>query len=745
MNASPGIVRKQGDQARSLRKRAIGLMFVALAPAAMQSSPPAAEGTASRHTAPEIIVMSNRADLVSGGDVLVEILLPANVDPAKIRVDVDGRDVTSAFALRSNGRFMGVVTQLDEGDSVLTAVGHRGSSRITITNHPIGGPIFSGPQVQPWVCATEEAGLGSPQDAQCNALPKVEFLYRSTDPLATGLQPYDADNPPPDVASTTTDQGHEVPFIVRLESGSLNRGIYQIAILDDPARSFTPWEPQPGWNHKLYYTFGGGVAPHHRQGSPPSVLDGPEQPESALARGWAVATASLNTLGQNTNIVTSAETVMMVKERVTEQFGEIRFTVGAGRSGGSLQQQAIASTYPGLLDGIQPTNSYMDVYTSNTEIVDCSLLERVFNQPSDRIWPVEVQRAAVSGHLSAATCVAWVEGTGTDRTLNDPGLGCTMGNFDGGHVVNQEPEWVYDPQANPDGARCTLQDYQVAMFGRRASDGFANRPFDNVGVQYGLRALESGIITPGQFADLNERIGGYDIDLNWQAERSAADPYALEVAYRTGMVTHGGNLASVPIIDQRRSGNGEIHTDFRSWAMRARLLQANGHYGNHIIWTGPPPAQVDESESVDRAFLLIDEWLTAIEADTSADAVEAKVIKHRPAAAVDTCWIAGHRITDQAMCRTAFPYFASTRIAAGGPFADDILKCHLKPQKPSDYDVNFTDEQWSRLQQAFPTGVCDWTRPGASQHPPTPWLTFAGGPGGEPLGEAPRSSDVQGR
>ena len=42
-------------------------------------------------------------------------------------------------------------------------------TRITITNHPIGGPIFAGPQVQPWFCTTAENGLGPATDAQCNA------------------------------------------------------------------------------------------------------------------------------------------------------------------------------------------------------------------------------------------------------------------------------------------------------------------------------------------------------------------------------------------------------------------------------------------------------------------------------------------------------------------------------------------------------------------------------------------------
>lgn len=64
----------------------------------------------------QVKVLSSRADLVSGGDALVEIVLPSNTDPAKIRVDVAGRNLTSAFAVRSDGRFLGLVTGAGVGE-----------------------------------------------------------------------------------------------------------------------------------------------------------------------------------------------------------------------------------------------------------------------------------------------------------------------------------------------------------------------------------------------------------------------------------------------------------------------------------------------------------------------------------------------------------------------------------------------------------------------------------------------------
>ena len=51
----------------------------------------------------EISVVSNRADLISGGDALVSVDLIAN--PRAIRVELNGSDITDAFAIRPNGRY----------------------------------------------------------------------------------------------------------------------------------------------------------------------------------------------------------------------------------------------------------------------------------------------------------------------------------------------------------------------------------------------------------------------------------------------------------------------------------------------------------------------------------------------------------------------------------------------------------------------------------------------------------------
>ncbi len=137
---------------------------------------------------PELVDLSNRSDLVSGGDALVQVVLPNRVDPSTVRVSLDGKDVTSMFATRPNGAYEGVVTGLANGANDLMASMKKGPTvHLTITNHPSGGPVFAGPQVQPWICATV-AGFPAPTDAQCDGTPIVSFtLYERDDAYVPGV------------------------------------------------------------------------------------------------------------------------------------------------------------------------------------------------------------------------------------------------------------------------------------------------------------------------------------------------------------------------------------------------------------------------------------------------------------------------------------------------------------------------------------------------------------------------------
>jgi hypothetical protein len=724
---------------------------------------------------PEILVLSNRADLISGGDALIEIRWPAGASASSETVTLNGMPVTPGFAVRTNGRYMGLVTGMKDGANVVLARYSGGAAQITITNHPIGGPVFSGPQVQPWVCQTEGitggrggpggsggpgrgigpgggsgglAGRGGPggpgggrgggipapslgraQDAQCNAPTVFYYAYKTT---ANQFAAYDPAKPrPDDMATTTTDAGVTADYIVRIERGTMDRGIHEIAVLYDPSKPWTLWAKQPQWNGKLYIPFGAGCEFSHSQGNPASVLN-----DMALSRGFMVASSSNTQYGTHCNDVTSAETVMMLKEHITETYGEIRFTVSTGGSGGAHQQNLLSSDYPGLLQGIMPSQHFQDTWTPYREFADCGLLARYYAQQTAAGTPwTEAQKARTDGHATASICEGPVNTFMASRTLAYLGPQVSQGC--------EGNAWTWSP-ANPIGVRCTLQDYQEAIFGKRAPDatdpvGYAKRPLDNAGLQYGLVALKNGDITPQMFVDLNAAIGCYDINANWQPQRCQADPGSVKIAYSSGRITNGKQMAKVAMIDLRDNDDREEHYNFRTYVTRARLIKANGTAANQAIWRGTDGGGRNGA----LAFDTMNEWLTKVEADKSNATTEQKIVKDRPALAADTCF-EGTTPVDASKCDAVYHTFTDTRVAAGEPTASDIMKCQLKPLNRADYGtVSFTPEQWTKLQSAFPTGVCDYSKPGVDQVTPAPWQTFANGPGGQPLGSAPVSAAVR--
>ena len=683
----------------------------------------------------EIKILSNRADLISGGDALVEIILPekakATVD--QIRVDVDGQDVTSAFALRADGRFYGLVTSLANGENTLRVkVPHGPGARIVITNHPIGGPVISGPQVQPWICQTTTNGLPPAVDDQCNAPTVFRWVYRN---LSNQFVTYNPASPPPasSIALTTTDAGVTVPYIVRIERGTTNRGIHDIAVLADPNKTWAPWAPQdqPGWNHKLQIPFGSGCESGHFQGGPGGVTDA-----NALGQGFMVMSSSMTQYGTHCNDVTSAETVMMLKEHIIETYGPIRYTQATGGSGGAHQQNLHVSNYPGLLQGIIPSAHFQDTWTPYREFADCGLLARFYAQKVAAGTPwTEAQKANTDGHANASTCEGPIQTFMAGRTASY--INPTVG---GGCEGNP---WTWSP-TNLTGERCTTQDFQEAVFGNRAPDatdpiGYARRPLDSVGLQYGLVGLSNGFISPAMFVDLNANIGCYDINQNWQPQRCVADPDAVEIAHSSGRITHGKQMANVAMIDLRNNDDTEEHYNFRVYVTRNRLLSANGTAANQAIWRttngGSPNSTL--------AFNTMNQWLAAIEADQSNIPLVQKIINDRPPLAVDTCF-QGTTPVAPSLCDAVYRTFTDTRVAAGEPQTSDIMKCQLKPLNRADYNVVFTDAQWASLQTTFSSGVCDYSKPGVGQVAPEPWQTFADGPGGHPLPEAPTSKPGDG-
>ena len=138
------------------------------------ASLPAVINTTAQAAGPQIRVLSNRPDMVSGGDVLIRIDVSPGAMPRDVSVTLNGSDVTSRFRVDEAGRSLtGLVTGLAVGANTVAAIaGKSPAAQVTVTNHPAWGPVFSGPHEKPFICQTQDfklrsgGTLGPPLDAQ---------------------------------------------------------------------------------------------------------------------------------------------------------------------------------------------------------------------------------------------------------------------------------------------------------------------------------------------------------------------------------------------------------------------------------------------------------------------------------------------------------------------------------------------------------------------------------------------------
>jgi hypothetical protein len=689
----------------------------------------------------DVDVVSSRADQVSGGDALIR------VDGRRLddlRVLRNGSDVTDAFEPRQ-GELVGLVDGLRLGRNRISVYDDRGRrvASATLENHPIEGPIFSGPHQRPFVCKTIQAGLGEPVvdnqagdgfrvlapdgstagwSRDCTARTQVDWLYRST--AGGNLRPLPPGPLPADVATATTLDGRTVPFIVRRERGTINRFIYSLAMLADPAAGETDTSR---WNRRLVYTFDGGVAIGRNQGTPGGSAINPD----LLARGYAIAHSSGTRTSVHYNMVLGGETALMTKERFVERYGEPLYTVGVGGSGGAIQQYLYGQNHPGLLDGGIPIVSYPDMVTQTIHVGDCELLERYMDvtdaaNPKWREWENR----------------EWLEGLNSSATFPNPWAGA-IGSSECVNGWRGLTPLAMNPLFGTAGAGTERMDPAVMaavhwthwedvknVYGV-GPDGYARQTWDNVGVQYGLKALTDGNITPEEFLRLNATVGSWK-DPGEMVQESlpfapgTADPWslrnqrtgepaprragsiaAMNAAYEKGLYFDGD--IDIPLIDMRQylEERLDMHNSHQSFVSRRRMLDHDGRASNQVIWFSEPGW-----DTTLEAFAVMDEWLLG---------------GRRPDDAVDRCFTAtgteiarGSRVWDGILnsradgaCTQAFPLHSTSRIVAGGPLRGGVYKCALQPVwkaiarglygpwKP-------TAAERARLEQIFPTGVCDY-------------------------------------
>lgn len=758
-------------------------------------------------------VLSSAPDQVTGGDARIAVQAPRQVPPQQVRVTLNGDDVTEVFSVdRDARRLEGVVTGMELGENRLVVSSNgRGQARpqtaVTLVNHPASGPVFSGPQQQPFVCTTARYGLGQPlvdnQDAigipvaaedengeyprdgrgyptaeadivgwskDCAAETDVRWLARTTGGSWVPWSP--GDPAPPDIATADVLDGPSgVPFLVRQERGTSNRFIYSIATLVDPADPHTPV-----WNDRLVFNLQGGVAIGRTQGN---VSESAQLRVDTLAQGYAVVNSTGLRTNTHYNLQLGGETALMLKERFVVGYGVPRYTIGVGGSGGAIQQYAYAQNHPGLLDALVPQLSYPDMVTQTLHVGECELLEYYMDvlDADNPKWRQPAYRRALQGLNVVEEPQNWSENDIArfnglaqayqafsipliDRSPTSPllsGQGECRKGWQGLTPLVLNPTFT-----NVSDLDKLAQDVSEVEWTHWADlsniygtdeTGFARVPWDNVGVQYGLRAFVDGLIDHEEFVELNALVGGWKrtgemvpegfpfttltptpatfdpwssrnaTDLVGNVRpRTQGDLLAIERAHTSGMVFQGD--IDVPVIDWRPYLEEELdmHNTHQSFAVRQRILDAKGEADNHVIWftDARPSSQFDQTM---QAFAVLDEWLLNLEADPSLSVAEAK-----PAAAVDSCfrtdgslWYAGDDVWAGILddgppgpCTEAFETFTTSRIEAGAPINGDVFKCATKPLAQAVADGTygergdgFTTLQLERLGRAFPEGVCD--------------------------------------
>ena len=250
---------------------------------------------------PEILVLSNRADLISGGDALVEIKMPAVLHAAGGQDHAEWRSRQSVLRVAPEWSLHGRGQRSQGRDECAGRAGTRRPGGADHRSPTIRSAVrvFAGPQLQPWICATRVAttvtvvgnpgstpptatattrasGLNDdPTDEKCDTPPTYTYFYQPVGPARQQLHLRDFRHqrvlygtmPGPRavlrtaaIANFTNDRGDTVKSMIRVERGSINRTHLHARDLLRSGDANTPWAPPKGWNGKLVWQFGPSAA-----------------------------------------------------------------------------------------------------------------------------------------------------------------------------------------------------------------------------------------------------------------------------------------------------------------------------------------------------------------------------------------------------------------------------------------------------------------------------------------------------
>ncbi len=721
-----------------------------------------------------LAVLSSAPDQVTGGNARIAIDAPPG-QRRRLSLQLNREPVDLNQFESHPRRLEGVIDGLQVGDNELALFHERFGAleHLTLVNHPITGPVFSGPHQQPFVCTTvDQFGIQPEVDRQeppgfrvndeagetvigystdCSIEPFITYFYRSTDD--DWVEWPESGQPPEDFATTTTIDGEEVDFVVRVERGTINRYLFSYAMLVDPKR--IPEDPgdfdTSRWNGRLLYAFQGGTGIGHTQGrwSRSTAMD-----PGLLGLGHAIAYSTGTRTDTHYNLQRGGETALMTKEHFVQRFGEPLYTVGLGGSGGGIQQYVYGQNHPGLIDVAIPVIAYPDMVTQGIHISDCELLERymdttevgvaTWEQTENRSWLVGLnatfnpQEGIVNPFLPIQKLLGYNAAKGVSECVagwrgHAPRVANPTFGLD---RVPDHERW--EPQSDIEAMRLTHFEDARNIYGLD-DQGWARIPWGNVGVQFGLRALTEGRITMEEFLDVNARVGSWKRTKDWveegfpftmdereflalsldrQAQREAFDPWsrrnqqlsdnddpaprfkpdigAIEAAYEAGLVFRGA--IDIPVLDVRNWLEPRLdqHHSHQSFAARQRIVNQMGNADHHVVWFGD--VDIDLRAMIDRALMVADEWALGIRRDPKN-----RIAKNRPEQAVDTCFdgdaeiiAAGDQVwagilDDQVEgpCTLAFPIYTTSRIEAGGPITGDVFQCQLKPLQDARNDGTY--------------------------------------------------------
>ncbi len=604
--------------------------------------------------------------------------------------------------------------------------------------------------------ATEEDIIGYSKD--CSLPTQIHYYYK---PKAKDiLKPIKQANN--DIAKIEID-GKMIDFIVRVEIGTINRFVYMIMALkgmnDKPEKIDTS-----SWNKRLIYYFRGGVGIGHQQGKA-NIQKAFQLFSQPLAEGYAIVHSTGNQTSNHYNIQLQEDTALRVKKQFVSRYGKPLYTVGVGGSGGAIQQYLLAQNNPEILDAAIPLYSYPDMVTQISYVFDCELLEYYFDEIDSKnsLWQKHENRSLIEGlnadsnrdnrfyeldnwaHLASFRWPNWKTKGLTECAASWRGLTSLIHNPKVmkkaryySEKVKQKTHWSY------------WQDL-ANVYGHSKS-GYARDPWDNVGVQYGLKALIEHKIPISQFLKINANIGGWKKpeDMTqvrywhvagdaapskfslWShhnmllspdkgqtpAKRNTGDLQAMQAAYLSGNVFMGN--IDIPIIDLRHylEDKLDMHHLSASFASRQRIINARGNADNQLIWVTRRPDM-----PILKALKVLEQWLSAM--NTTGLAAD----KVKPGAAIDSCFDGSGRILasgadvwdgdwnnkPQGECLKIYPSYSNSRIVSGAPIAGDLFKCRLQTIEQAINNGVYADldmkQYIKKLKNIFPEGVCDYRFP----------------------------------